>query len=83
MICYVETGAVMTSNALIVAIGALEAVLLVALPAMPAFPTLPSGLSFIGWLIPFTSLAGVLSSVVTLLLSVYALQVALRWVKAL
>jgi hypothetical protein len=82
-ICYVETGVVLVINALIVAIGALLGALLLLLPTMPSFPTLPSGLLFVGWLLPLSSVAAAVGAAATLVVLVIGISAGLRWVRAI
>jgi hypothetical protein len=83
LVCWIETAAVTVVNALVVALGALAGALFAVLPSMPAFPTMPAGLSVVTWVFPLSTLVAAIVTAGTLFVALLAVQVALRWVKAL
>ncbi len=72
-------------NGLVVAIGALAAVIVAALPSFPTEATTPSSgvLGALNWVVPMGPLLGVLTTVVGLWLAFLSVKIVLAWVRAL
>lgn len=75
------------ANLIIVAVGALIAVLLGLLPNMPDVPELPGGLgdalAYLSWFYPVQGVVTAFAVMVTLWLGFLAVRIGMRWVKAL
>jgi hypothetical protein len=86
-ICFVRTGVTDVLNAVIVALGAIVGVVLALLPSMPTLPAIPADVTqafaWGNYWFPVGYLVGTISTVLTLWLGWFAVQVILRWARVI
>ena len=82
-VTYVLIGIMKAVNLIILGLADALAALVALLPGMPGFPTLSLNVGWLNYFVPVSGFASLLATVVSLVLTIYVVRVALRWVKAL
>jgi uncharacterized ion transporter superfamily protein YfcC len=85
-VCWIQTGAMLAVNLIIVGVGGAAAGILALLPNMPDLPDPPAdvvtALSHGDYYLPVTFIVALLGTTATLMLALWVVKIPLRWLKA-